>query len=369
MEENTTVVGLDVHKRTIVTGVLPPDRQRVQESKTIENHPKAIRKTVTELERRGPLVFVYEAGPCGYEVQRQMETMGHRCVVVAPGLIPVRPGDRVKTDRRDAEKLARLYRAGELTVIRVPTREEEASRDLVRTRESALVDRQRARQRLGKFLLRQGRLFRETTSWGVRHRAWLREQRFAWTSLQQTFDAYVRSVEEAEARLESLNHQVLELAAQASYRLPVGYLRCLKGVDTLGGVTLVVEAPEFGRFARARSLMSYTGLVGRERSSGEKIRRGGITRVGNAHLRRILVEAAWAYRSPRRLSRPLAERRLGCPEAVVAIARKAEDRLHRTFWRLIHHNKPPQVAVVAVARELAGFVWAIARHFPVIPAT
>lgn len=368
MREYTTVVGLDVHKQTIVAAVLPPDAQRVRDTRSIENHPKTIERLVRSLEGQGPLTFVYEAGPCGYEVQRQIAAMGHPCVVIAPGLTPVRPGDRVKTDRRDAEKLARLYRAGELTVIRVPTREEEAARDLVRAREDALADRLRARQRLGKFLLRQGRLFRETKAWGVLHRAWLKGQRFPWTSLQQTFDGYVQAVEEAEARLESLDRHVLELAGQEPYRLPVQYLRCLKGVDTLSALTLAVEAQEFRRFERARAFMSYTGLVGRERSSGETIRRGSITRTGNAHLRRILVEAAWAYRYSQATSPALRDRRRGCPPEVIQIARKAQDRLHRKFGRLTHRNKLTQVAVVAVARELAGFVWAIARQFPMVPA-
>lgn len=369
MEQCTTVVGLDVHKKTIVTAVLPPGSERVVEKQTLENCPRAIEQMVRRVAARGPVVFVYEAGPCGYEVQRQITRLGHRCEVIAPSLTPRRPGDRVKTDRRDAEKLARLYRAGELTVIRVPTREEEAARDLVRAREDVLADRLRARHRLSKFLLRQGRVHCETKSWGVTHRAWLRTQRFEWASLQQTFEAYVRALEDTEAQLQALEQQVEGLAQQAPYRIPVQYLRCLKGIDTLSALTLTVEVHAFSRFEQARAFMSYTGLGVSEASSGEKVRRGSITKAGNAHLRRILVEAAWCYRYPSVLSRVLAERRQGCPPEVVRIAKKAQDRLHRKFWRLVSRTKRPQVAVVAVARELAGFVWAITQQFPeVTPA-
>lgn len=364
MEQCTTVVGLDVHKKTIVTAVLPPGSERVVEKSTIENCPKAIEQMVRRVGERGPVVFVYEAGPCGYEVQRQIAALGHQCVVIAPSLTPRRPGDRVKTDRRDAEKLARLYRAGELTVIRVPSREEEAARDLVRAREDVLADRLRVRHRLSKFLLRQGRVYRETKAWGVAHRAWLPTQRFEWGALQQTFEAYVRAVEDQEAHLHTLDQHVAELAQQEPYRTPVQHLRCLKGIDTLGALTLAVEVQTFRRFEQARAFMSYTGLGIVEASSGEKIRRGGITKSGNAHLRRILVEAAWSYRHPNAMSRVLAQRRQGCPSDVVRIARQAQARLHRKFWRLVSRGKLPQVAVVAVARELAGFVWAIGQRFP-----
>lgn len=363
MEQCSTVVGLDVHKKTIVTALLPPGSERVVEQQTLENAPKAIEKMATRVAQRGPVVFVYEAGPCGYEVHRQISALGHRCAVIAPSLTPRRPGDRVKTDRRDAEKLARFYRAGELTLIRVPTREEEAARDLVRVREDAVADRLRARHRLSKFLLRQGRAHHETKSWGVAHRAWLSAQRFEWLSLQQTFVAYVRALEDTEAHLHTLDQQVVELAHQEPYRIPVQYLRCLKGIDTLSALTLVVETQAFPRFAQARAFMGYAGLGVSEASSGEKIRRGSITKAGNAHLRRILVEAAWSYRHRNVMSRGLTERRQGCPPEVVRIAKQAQARLHRKFWRLVSRNKLSQVAVVAVARELAGFVWAIAQHF------
>jgi len=372
MNQHITVVGLDVHKATVVAATLPPTADRPTQTVTIENSPKAIERLVQRAPADGRVIFVYEAGPCGYQVHRQITELGRKCVVVAPGLTPVRPGDRVKTDRRDAAKLARLYRAGELAEIRVPTCAEEAARDLVRVREDALEDRLRARHRLSKFLLRQGRVYHETKAWGVAHRAWLRGQRFEWSSLQQTFEGNLRAVEEAEARLESLDQQVLDFAKSGPYRTAVHYLRSLKGLETLGAVTLAVEpAPrplaetlDFGRFERAPVYMSLTGLVSSERSSGGKEHRGSITKAGNAHLRRILVEAAWSYRLGNTVSPELAARRRACPPEVVRIARKAQDRLHRKFWRLVSRGKPSQVAAVAVARELAGFVWAIAQQVP-----
>jgi transposase len=368
MKAGHVIVGLDVHKNSIVAAVLPPEHERVTETIRMEHAPEAVARFVRRVARRGETEFVYEAGPCGYDVQRQLVNLGYRCTVIAPGLTPVRPGDRVKTDRRDAEKLARLYRAGELTAIRVPTAAEEAARDLVRSREDAVTDRLRARHRLGKFLLRQGRVYRETKAWGVKHRAWLKAQRFEWAALHQTFEAYVRTLEEAEARLQTLDQQVEDLAHHDPSRIPVQYLRCLKGIDTLSALTVAVEAQEFRRFERAPALMSFTGLVSAEHSSGEKVRRGGITKVGKAHLRRVLVEAAWCYRQGHVASPQLTARRTGCPAAVLHIARKAQDRVRRKVWRMLARHKAPQVAVVAAAREWAGFVWAVAQQFPVAPA-
>ncbi len=364
MDQDTTVVGLDVHKDAITAAVLPHSAARPREVVTIEHHPKAIARLVKRLTGSQQVVFVYEAGPCGYEIQRQFTALGCRAAVIAPALTPIRPGDRVKTNRRDAEKLARLYRAGELTEIRVPTRAEEAARDLVRAREDALTDRLRARHRLNKFLLRHGRIHRETKAWGAVHQAWLRGQRFDAPLGQHTFEAYLRAVDEAEARLESLNHQVLEVAQTTPYRIPVQHFRCLKGIDTLSALTLLVETQDFRRFADAPAYMSFTGLVCSEASTGDKERRGSITKAGNAHLRRILVEAAWNYRRHNTTSRELVQRRRDCPASVVQIARRAQERLHRKFWRLISRSKLGQVAAVAVARELAGFVWAIAQQFP-----
>jgi len=364
MNDCITVVGLDVHKDSIVAAVLPPAAHRPTETCQIENQPKSVEKLIRRLTQRGPAEFVYEAGPCGYAVQRHLSELGQRCVVIAPGLIPVRPGDRVKTDRRDAEKLAKLYRAGELTPIHIPSMRWEGARDLVRSREDALVDWLRARNRLGKFLLRQGRVFRETKTWGFKHREWLMGQRFDWPEHQQAFDAHRRSFDESETRLKALNEQLQELSQQDPYRLPVRYLRALKGINILSALTLVVEVQEFRRFQKAPAFMSYCGLVCSEHSSAGRIRRGSITKVGNAHIRRVLVEASWCCRHGQGVSRDLAARRAACPVEVVQIARKAQSRLCRKFNRMLDRKKMATTTVVAVARELAGFVWAIAQHFP-----
>jgi len=370
MQQCSTIIGLDVHKDTITAAVLPSGAERVVETLKIQNTVSALETLVRRLAPRGPLAFVYEAGPCGYEVHRQVTALGQPCAVVAPALTPRRPGDRVKTDRRDAEKLARLYRAGELTTIRVPSRAEEAARDLVRAREDAVSDRLAARHRLTKFLLRQGRVYRETRhAWGVCHGLWLKRQRFEPAALQQTFEAYVRSLEETDARLASLDQALAALAQEEPYRTPVAALRCLKGIDTLSALTLVVEVQDFRRFATAAAFMSFTGLVPSEASSGPKTRRGSITKVGNAHLRRVLVEAAWCNRHGQVVSRELALRRRDAAPAVLAIARKAQARLHQRYWRLLHRGKLQPVAVTAVARELAGFVWAIAHQAPATTET
>jgi transposase len=359
-----TVVGLDVHKESIVTGVLPPNSERVTLATKFENTSGELKAFVGRIRSRGPLTFVYEAGPCGYQVHRDLTALGQECVIIAPGLIPRRPGDKVKTDRRDAEKLAQLYRAGQLTPIRVPTQREEADRDLIRTREDVLSERLRARHRLSKFLLRQGLVWRQTKAWTLRHREWLRTLRFDFESLARAFETYLRGLEEVEARLELLDRQVLELAGNDAWKALVADLRCLKGVDTLTAVTMAVEVSDFRRFGNAGEFMGYTGLVSREHSSGDSVRRYRITKVGNAHLRRVLVEAAWKYAHLDRTGLTLAERRKGGSPEAIATARKAQSRLCGKFRKLVAKGKPRQKAVVAVARELAGFVWHIGRISP-----
>lgn len=358
---NTTVVGLDVHKATIVAAVLRPDEERVSWTTKIENDPGQVRKLVQRLQSRGALQFVYEAGPCGYQVHRELTALGQPCTIIAPGLTPTKPGDKVKTDRRDAEKLAKLHRAGELTAIRVPTREEEAARDLTRARETTVADRLRARHRVLKFLLRQGRVWSGGTPWGTKHLKWLDEQRFELEFLQQTYEAYLRALSEVNARLATLNQQVEDMAQIDSFRVIVRNLRCLRGIDTLTALTIAAETHDLRRFVSARALMGYTGLVSSEDSSGETVRRGRITKVGNAHLRRVLVEAAWAYSRGAGTGTKLRARRKDCPADVVAIAQKAQTRLSRKYSRMVGKGKCHQKAVVAVARELTGFVWAIGQ--------
>jgi len=356
-----TVVGLDVHKESIVAAVLPPGSERIVLTTKLENSPAALKTFVQRLRARGPLAFVYEAGPCGYQVHRDLTAQGQECVVIAPGLTPQRPGDKVKTDRRDAEKLARLHRAGQLTAVSVPTREDEADRDLVRAREDVLAERLQSRHRLSKFLLRHGLVWRETKAWGVRHRAWLKALRFDLQSQTRTFDAYLRGLEEVEARLGAVEREVLALAEKDAWKALVANLRCLKGVDTLSALTLGVEVRDFCRFPSAREFMGYTGLVSREHSSAESMRRGRITKVGNAHVRRILVEASWAYGQSDRTGPALTKRREGGSPEALSAARRAQERLCGKFRKMVGRGKPRQKAVTAVARELAGFVWHIGK--------
>jgi transposase len=357
-----THVGLDVHQETISIAQLTPGHE-VPLVWKIPNSPSSVRKTFVKLVREAyELRCCYEAGPCGYEVQRQLDGMGIECVVVAPSLIPRKPGERIKTDRRDAIKLARLDRAGELTPVYVPTPEGEAVRDLVRAREDVRKDLVAARQRLTKFLLRHGRVFREGKNWTKQYRVWLRSQKFEHAAEKLTFDHYVAAVEHQEACRDHLEKEIGTVAATAPYADAVERLSCLRGIATLSAMVLITEIQEFRRFAHPRELMAYVGLVPSERSSGASERRGGITKTGNSHARRILVEAAWHYRHP-----PAAKGRVhhslrGQPAARVALARKAQGRLHTRYIRLLGRGKSRQAAAVAVARELCGFVWAAALH-------
>lgn len=357
-------VGLDVHKDTIAICSLRDD-SAVEETREIANEPPAIRKVFRRFAGEGDLRVCYEAGPCGYAGRRQLEAMGIACDVIAPALIPRRPGERVKTDRRDARNLARLYRAGELTAIHIPTAAEEAVRDLLRCREDLGGDVTRQRHRLGKFLLRQGRVWRDGRAWTQRHWAWLRTQRFADPATQRTFDEYLAQLDSGVDRLRALDAELGTVAEQASWQPLVARLRCLRGIDTISALTLLAEVQDFHRFRSPRELMSFVGLTPSVHASGSHEQRGPITTTGNAHVRRILIEAAWHYRH-----RPqLAGRVRACtqrqPAAIGAEALKAQHRLHRRDWRLVQRGKLPQVAAVAVARELCGFVWALLVKHPV----
>lgn len=285
------------------------------------------------------------------------------CDVIAPSLIPVRSGDRVKTDRRDAIKLVRLHRAGELTSIRVPTAAQEALRDLVRCREDLHEDVTRERQRLSKFLLRHGRIFEGGKKhWTGLHYAWLRAQSFDDPMLKTVFDQYLARLESTLERVKVVDQEIARVAETEPYKAVVGRLRCLRGVDTLIAVALIAELYDFKRFASAPEFMAFVGLVPSEHSSGGGKHRGSITKTGNSHVRRLLIQAAWHYRrEPRLRSLTMRRRWAEQPEAVVAHAQKAQERLHRRFARFTARGKASQLAVTAVARELCGFIWAIGR--------
>lgn len=357
MNEHITHVAMDDSKHTIVLGILRPHASE-PELRSIPNEPRHLHRCFERLQREGRVIACYEAGPSGYDLYRQLTARGVPCQVIAPALTPRKPGDRIKTDRRDAAKLVRLFRAGELTPITVPDEAGEAARDLVRCREDVQEELRRWRHRLGKFLARHGRVYRDGRNWTHRHWAWLRSQRFPLPTLDRTYAEYRWTVEQFLARLADLDREIAALASTEPYRQPVGWLRCFRGIDTLAAMILLVEIGDFHRFETPRELMAYLGLVPSEASSGERQHRGSITKAGNTHARRILVEACWHYRHPPRLGRVLGQRSQGQPPAVRAQAWRAQQRLHHRYRHLVGHGKRPPVAVVACARELVGFVWA-----------
>ncbi|MCA1678606.1 MAG: IS110 family transposase [Actinobacteria bacterium] len=356
---STTVsVGLDVHAASIRLAAVRAD-ELLEERTLPYDH-----ESVTRVLARWPGARVcYEAGPTGFGLYRHLTARGIACEVVAPGLVPSCPGDRVKTDPRDARKLARLHAGGLLEPICVPSVELEAVRDLVRAREAARIDRMRDRHRLSKFLLRHQRRM-PFKSWGAGRRKWLGEQSFDQRAQQAAFSTYLQTLDLVDRRVEALDRQLEEVATSGPWAALVARLRCLRGIDTLTALGLVAEIGDFERFASAEAFMSFVGLVPSERSSGEKRRQGSITKAGNAHARRLLVEAAWHSRRRPRVSYELSRRHRGQDPAVLQRAWAAQQRLHRRFQRMAGRGKPQQKIVVACARELAGFVWAIATDQP-----
>lgn len=311
----------------------------------------------------GEVRAAYEAGPCGYALKRTLDKLGIGCQVVAPSLIPVKPGERIKTDRRDARNLAGLLKAGLLTVVHPPNEADEALRDLMRAREDAKKDLLSARHRLSKMLLRYGLRFTETKNWTLKHRAWLKRLLLKERHAQQVFDNYLFAIEQIEERLKMLDSAIEEAAAEEAYAEQVGWLRCLRGVDTVTAMTILAELHDFRRFTKPSDLMAYLGLTPSEHSSGSRVKRGAITKAGNSHVRRVLIEAAWNYRHRPAVSALLRRRRAGQPLAVLAIADRAQQRLYKRYYRLKEgYRKPHNVVAVAVARELVGFIWAILHH-------
>jgi transposase len=354
-----TWVGMDAHKQWIHVAMLAPGREEPicwQEA----NEANTVRRLARRITREAPgeVRACYEAGPLGYTLQRELAAQGVICEVVAPSLIPVKPGERIKTDRRDARKLAQLLRAGLLTEVHAPQEADEALRDLCRGRDTVRQDLMRARHRMSKFLLRRGQRYHATQRhWGVRHMAWLRPLHFEHAAAQAIFDHYLLTIDHLDERLRRLDAQLEHFGDQEPYRQPVAWLRCFRGIDTMTAVSLLAELHDFRRFQSPRALMAYLGLVPSERSSGQQRRQGGITRSGNSHVRRLLVEAAWHHRHRPVVSQPLRRRREGQPAHIIAIADRAQERLHARFVRMtrrgIHYNK----VVVAMARELVGFLW------------
>ena len=361
MDEDITYVGLDTHKHSIQAAVLQPGEARVAE-REFSTESSAVRRWARRVlrETSGHVICAYEAGPLGYVLQRQLVGMGLRCLVIAPALIPRKPGDRVKTDRRDARKLAELLRAGLLTEVHPPSPRQEAVRDLCRAREDVVQDLQRCRHRITKFLLRRGLAWGQgRRAWTLAFRKWLRGIRLDQGADQLVLDDYLLGLDQMEARLAMLQGQLQVICQEDPYREPVAWLRCFRGIDTTTAITIVAELHDPRRFRAARDLMAYLGLVPTEHSSGNRHRRGGITKAGNGHVRRLLIEAAWHYRHRPAIGTSLRQRRQGQPSRVIAIADRAQLRLCRRYLRLVERGKPRNKTVVAVARELVGFIWAV----------
>jgi transposase len=355
-------IGLDVHAETIAVAIAEPGGE-VRSVGVIPNRPESIRKLVKKLGPAEQLRVCYEAGPTGYVVYWQLTALGVPCEVVAPTLVPVKAGDRVKTDRRDAEKLARSYRAGDLTPVWVPDAAHEALRDLVRAREAAKKDQLRARHRLGKFLLRHGRRPSPAMRpWTQRHLSWVTQAvHFEQPAQEATLLDYLHEVEHMAGRIERLERAIDDAVktAPARMRVVIDALQALRGIALVSAVTIVAEVGELSRFARAPQLMGYSGMGAREDSSGPRTRRGRITKTGNAHLRRIVVEAAWAYRHRPSVGGALRKRQAMLSDEVKSMAWKAQHRLHGRYRTLLGRGKCPQQVVTAVGRELLGFIWAI----------
>lgn len=357
-------IGLDVHADTIAASVAEPDGE-VRPLGLIPNRLESIRKLVAKLGPVNQLKACYEAGPTGYVLYWQLTTLGVPCQVIAPSLVPVKAGDRVKTDRRDAAKLARSYRAGDLTPVWVPDAAHEALRDLVRAREDAKQDQHRARHRLSKFLLRHGQRPPEDVkkSWTQKYLTWIKEQvHFDQPALEATLLDYVHEVDHMAERIERLEKSIDVAIEKAppEMRAVIEALQALRGVAKVTAVSIVAEVGSLSRFEKPRQLMGYSGMVASEFSSGNRIQRGHITKTGNAHLRRVIGEAAWAYQHRPWVGGALLKRQQGLQPEIKEIAWKAQWRLHTRYKKLAARGKNKNQIVTAIGRELLGFIWAIA---------
>ena len=368
-QSSTLYIGMDVHKESIAVAYVSKDHDaEVVYLGAIGTRQCDIDQLVRKLQSKAKhLVFVYEAGPCGYWLYRYLTKKGYACWVVAPSLIPKKAGDRVKPDRRDAVHLARLMRSGDLTPVYVPTVEDEAIRDLSRAREDIIGDLQAAKFRLKAFLLRQDIRYTGRATWGPAHLRWLAEVVCPTPAQQIVFQEYVRAVTEHTERLQRLEQELHDHVQTWRLQPVVEALQALRGVQFTVAVTLVAELGDLTRFQNPRQLMKYLGLIPSEYSSGERRRQGPITKAGNTHARRALVEGAWAYRYPAKVSRHIQLRLEQLPKPIQDISWKAQVRLCKRFRRLLARGKHANQVVVAIARELAGFLWAIAKQVPVTP--
>lgn len=360
---NVVYVGLDVHKSSIEVAFVD-DRGESRHYGKIDNEMNALDKVIRRLQSKGSceLKFVYEAGPCGYEIFRHLTSRGFECMVAAPSLIPKRSGCRIKNDRRDALNLCRLYRAGELTSVHVPTEEDEAMRDLIRARDDAKSAEKKAKQRLKAFLLRHGIRYSGRSKWSRAHLRWLSDIKMTHPAQQIVLQEYINTLQESMHRVARLTEQISLLVPSWGKAPLVQALQALRGVQLISAVTIVAEIGDFRRFTHPQELMAYLGLVPSEYSTGDHTKRGGITKTGNRFVRKALVESAWAYRMPARVSRILLKRQEGLLQSIRDISWKAQLRLCARYRKFRAKGMISQVSVTAIARELAGFIWAIAME-------
>ena len=364
MENTITYVAMDTHKKQHKIALHYPCQEEIVEF-TINNTARDIKKMVKKITKQAPgeVEFCYEAGVCGFTLKRRIEQFDCRCSVIAPSLVPRKPGERVKTDRRDAKKLLMMFKAGLLTEVHAPNEHQEAARELTRLRETARENLKRIRHQLLKFLTRHGYVYSNGRHWTQKHIAWLRTIEFTEPMLTNVFENYFNEMIYCIGRLEALDKEVELLASSQEYKEIVGLLRCFHGIDTLTAITILTEIFEFGRFESPRHLMSYLGLTPSEDSSGDKQKKGSITKAGNKRIRRLLNETSWHYRYRYVPSKVLKKRRKGQPQWAIEIADAAGRRLSKRHRYLVNNGKIPTKANIAVARELAGFIWFVVTQY------
>jgi transposase len=358
---------MDTHKKEHKVALQYPDQEEIV-SLTVKNTSSEISKMVKRILRKAPgeVRFCYEAGVCGFNLKRRLEALGCKCAVIAPSLTPTKPGERIKTDRRDAVRLLAMFKSGLLTEVHAPDLQQESARELTRLRQTAQENLMRIHHQLLKFLIRHGYIYTDGRHWTQRHLRWLRSLEFEEPMLRDVFDSYFTEMQHCMQRLDCLNKQLERLAESEPYKEVVGLLRCFHGIDTLSAITIITEIFDFGRFSSPRQLMSYLGLTPSESSSGDKQNKGPITKTGNRRVRRLLLEISWHYRHSCYISKALRQRRKNQPQWVIDIADRAGNRLRRRYWYLINRGKMQCKAATAVARELAGFIWSVFRQYQAI---
>lgn len=363
MKTSITYVAMDVHKKQHEVAWVNPKTGEVQ-TFSVRNTQAELAKMVKRMREQvpGEIRICYEAGVCGFALQRRLEKLGCVCQVIAPSLVLRKPGERVKTDRRDAKKLLSQFTAGQLTRVYPPDSVQEADRELTRCRSSAQEDLKRVRQQLNSLLIRHGYIYQDGDLWTGKHDQWLGSLEMEQATLRTVFEEYRSQVRHCVNRVESLDKQIKQLAESERYRPAVSALRCFRGIETLTAITVLTEIFEFGRFESPRALMDYLGVVPSEETSGDSRRTGGITKTGNWRVRRILTETGWHYRHGNRVSKALKARRKGQPSWAIDIAERAGVRLNKRYRHLVERGKAPGTVVMAIVRELVGFIWAMLRQ-------